>query len=125
MIKYNFERIFRARGIARPFSFLQRNGFSDNFASRINNNRVARLDMKQLERLCLLLKCTPNDIMEWNPESVTDLDKSHPLNEIRRPIAEVDMVKTISSIPLCQLEEIENLIKEQIEKTHTNPLNKS
>jgi hypothetical protein len=46
MIKYNFERIFKARGIGRPFSFLRRNEFSNNFASRIKNNRVARLDMK-------------------------------------------------------------------------------
>lgn len=116
MIKYNFERIFKARGISRPFSFLKANNFSDNFASRIKNNRVARLDMKHLERLCLLLKCTPNDIMEWNPESNTDYDASHPLNEIRRTINEVDLVKTISSIPLGKLEEIENLIKEKIEK---------
>jgi hypothetical protein len=58
--------------------------------------------------------------MEWNPESLTDFDKSHPLNEIRRPTNEVDLVKTISSIPLGKLEEIENLIKENIDKSHSS-----
>jgi len=114
MIKYNFERIFKARGIARPFSFLQKNGFSDNFASRIKNNKVARLNPQHLERLCLLLKCTPNDLMEWIPDDISVIDDAHPLNEIRRPSAEIDLVRTINSIPLGKIEEIENIIRAHI-----------
>ena len=68
MLYYNFDRIFRARAIDRPFSYLQKAGFSPNFASRIKNNRVSRLNLLQMERLCLLLKCTPLDFMEWKPE---------------------------------------------------------
>ncbi len=109
-------RIFKARGIGRPFSYLNKNGFSVNFASRIKNNKVSRLDMKQLERLCLLLKCTPNDIMEWHQDENISVDESHPLNEINRPNVEIDLVKTISSIPLGKLQEIENLIKEKMKK---------
>jgi len=122
MIKYNFERIFKARGVGRPFSFLKQHGFSANFSSRIKNNRVSRLDMKQLEQLCLLLKCTPNDIMEWIPEPNTDFEQSHPLKKIKKPSSNLDLLKTISSIPLGQLEEIENLIKKEIEKTNPNTL---
>ncbi|MBK3517406.1 helix-turn-helix domain-containing protein [Carboxylicivirga marina] len=116
MIKYSFDRIFKARGIARPFSFLKKHGFSDNFASRLKNNRVSRLNLHHLEKLCLVLRCTPNDIMEWKPSDTTGIDAEHPLNLIKRPDQKVDMVKTINSIPLGQLEEIEKLINERIGK---------
>jgi len=117
MIKYNFERIFRARGIARPFSFLKRNGFSDNFASRIKNNKVVRLDLTHLEKLCFILKCNPNDLLEWTPEKDMDYDDNHPLNMIKKTSTEVNLVKTISSIPLNKLAEIESMIKEKIQGT--------
>jgi len=114
MLKYNFDRVFRARGIDRPFTFLKNAGFSDNFASKVKNNRVARLNLKEMERLCFLLKCTPNDIMVWQPESDNETIESHPLSELRKTVTDVDLVKTISSIPLGQVERIEKLIKEEI-----------
>ena len=84
MIQYNFDRIFKARGIERPFSFLRKSGFSDNFATRVKNNRVARLELKYIEKLCLVLKCTPNDLMEWDPDDNNKIDPSHPLNQIKK-----------------------------------------
>jgi len=39
--------MFKARGIDKPFAFLQKAGFSDNFSSKIKNNRVSRLDLNR------------------------------------------------------------------------------
>lgn len=116
MLHYNFDRIFRARAIDKPFSYLQKAGFSDNFASRIKNNRVSRLDLKQMERLCILLKCTPLDLMEWSPDKDIIVDDSHPLHVLRKSVNYVDMVKTISEIPLGKLERIEKLIHDEMKK---------
>ena len=69
MLTFNFSRIFKARGIDKPFSYLVKVGYSDNFATRIVNNRIKRLDLADLEKLCELLQCTPNDLLEWIPES--------------------------------------------------------
>jgi len=116
MIAYNFDRIFKARGINKPFSFLKKCGFSDSFASKIKNSRASRLDLRMIERLCLHLRCTPNDFMEWTPEKEEDIqiDSTHPLNHIRKSEKIIDLTKTLSSVPLDQLEEIERLINEKI-----------
>ncbi|WP_075591467.1 helix-turn-helix domain-containing protein [Labilibacter marinus] len=114
MLKYNFKRVFRARGIDRPFTFLKKAGFSDNFASKINNNRVYRLDLKDLERLCFLLRCTPHDLLEWHPEPSMETVDTHPLEKLRKSTKDTDLIKTISAIPLEQVQRIENLIKEEI-----------
>jgi len=115
MLTYNFSRIFKARGIEKPFTYLCKSGFSDQFATKVVNNRIKRLGLTETEKLCILLKCTPNDFMEWIPDSETDIQENHPMNYLRKH-EKVDMVKTINSIPLGQVPEIEKMIKEILEK---------
>lgn len=116
MIRFNFSRIFKARGIDRPFTYLRQSGFSESFASKVKNNKMRRIDLQTIERLCVSLRCTPNDFMEWTPDSKNDIDYSHPLNAIRKSDTEVNITKTLSSIPLGKLNEIEELINEHLKK---------
>ena len=120
MIKYNFDRIFKARGIERPFTYLCKAGFSDNFATKVKNNRITRLNLKELEKLCLLLGCTPNDFCEWIPERGTKVDTSHPLNMIKKTDKVVDITRTLNSVPLGYLDDIEEMIEEKIKSTTHN-----
>ena len=114
MLKYNFDRIFKARGIERPFTYLRKAGFSDNFATKVKNNKVNRLNLEPMERLCILLRCTPNDLMEWVPDNKQTIDKSHPINIIKKSEKVVDITRTLNSVPLGKLEEIEKLINEKL-----------
>ncbi|MDW7695923.1 helix-turn-helix domain-containing protein [Flammeovirgaceae bacterium SG7u.111] len=116
MMYYNFKRIFKARGIDRPFTFLQKAGFSDNFASRCGRGSIRRLELRELERLCYLLRCTPNDLLVWEPDDSLPLDKNHPLMELKKPEKTVDITKALNSVPLNQLEEIEQLILDKIKE---------
>lgn len=116
MIKYDFDRILKARGIERPFTYLRNAGFNDHMATRIKNNRVIRLDLKHLERACLLLRCTPNDLMVWIPEKGAQIDKEHPMNVIRKSEHEINLVQTLNSVPIGKLEAINKLIKDEIGK---------
>jgi len=120
MIFYNFDRVFKARGIDRPFTFLRNAGFSDNFATKVKNNRVVRINLKELEKLCIVLRCTPNDFCEWIKDKDTQVDADHPLHLIQRSEKVVDMIKTLNSVPLGQLSEIEDLIQEKIKKDPNN-----
>ena len=116
MLYYRFDRIFKARGIDQPFTYMINAGFSVAMASKIKNNHVVQLKMHHLERFCLLLKCTPNDLLEWVPDKNAAYDDNHPLKALKRSEIEVDMVKTINSIPLNKLEQIEKLIREELQK---------
>ncbi len=116
MLSYNFNRILKARGIEKPFTYLCNSGFSDNFATKVVNNRIKRLGLKEMEKLCLLLKCTPNDFFEWIPDKNANYDEDHPMTMIRKSDNIPDMVKTINSIPIGKLREIEQMIKNEINK---------
>ena len=112
MLKYNFRKIFKARSIDRPFTFLRQAGFSDNFATKVKNNRVSRLNLDLLERLCLRLDCTPNDFMEWTPDEDHNADKKYALYELKRTDKILELTRSLNLFPLSKLEEIERLIKE-------------
>ena len=111
MLRFNFDRIYKIRGIERPFSYLVSRGFSASYATRMNNRNLRSINFNQLERLCELFQCTPNDLMEWKPgKDVTD-PSSHALKDLIR----TDHVSRINSllgkIPVSDLDEIENYIK--------------
>ncbi len=112
MLIYNFKRIFKARGIDRPFTYLRQAGFSDSFATRIKNNRTGQMRLKTLERLCLLLECTPNDLIDWTPDSQTSVSNTHPMNNLNRMDKIIDINKSLNAMSLSKLEKIEQMINE-------------
>lgn len=114
MIRYNFNRIFKARGIEKPFTYLSKAGLSQNFATKVKNNKVARLNMSELEKLCILLRCTPNDICEWIPDKDVQLDSEHPLHKLKRSEKVIDITKMLNSIPIEYLEDIESVISDKV-----------
>ena len=116
MLKYNFDRVFKARGIDRPFTFLRQAGFSDQFATKIKNSRVSRMNLSHIERLCILLRCTPDDLYEWTPDRTHRIDKDHPMHKIKRSEKIVDITRTLNNVPLDQLDEIEEMILNRIKK---------
>jgi len=115
MLKYNFDRIFKARGIDRPFTFLRQAGFHDSLATSMKRNRVNRMNLPTIEKVCILLKCTPNDLMEWEPDDNFESFSDHPLNVIRQSRKKTtDLSRMLSSVPLEKLGDIEEIIKKEV-----------
>lgn len=112
MLRYNIQRMIHARGILKPFAFFTKAGFSSTFANKLKNNRVTRLDPQMIERLCLALNCTPNDLMEWEPDEGAPVEEGYALNRIRINKKALNITKTLHSVPLDKLEKIEKLIQE-------------
>jgi DNA-binding Xre family transcriptional regulator len=116
MLIFNFNRVFKARGIDRPFSYLRNGGYSANFATRIANSRIDKLNLKDIEKLCEMLECTPNDLLEWLPREKDKTNMNHPLMAIKRNEKTIQLTKLLYSVPLDKLAEIEKLINDEIKK---------
>jgi hypothetical protein len=115
MLYFNFTRLFKARGIDKPAGYLVKNGFSDNFATKVVRNSFRRMDLSNIERLCTLLRCTPNDILQWVPDS-SDIDiANHPLSPLHQTDKVMDLTRTLHSLPFDKLLEIEKIIQSEID----------
>ena len=114
MLKFNFQRILKARGVEKPYTYLVTEGFSRNIAVRMNTVMMKTMNLKDLEKQCVRFQCTPNDLLEWIPDRyVTDIS-THPLRDLKRTDTSANIKAILSSIPISQLEEIENYIKEKV-----------
>lgn len=116
MLTFNFARIFKARGIEKPFSYLVNAGYSDNFATRVANSKMERMNLKDMERLCVMLQCTPNDILEWIPDKKEAKPEKHPLATLRRTGSVTKLSQMLNAVPLDKLGDIETLIMKELKK---------
>ncbi len=74
------------------------------------------MDLREMEKFYILLRCTPNDIYEFTPEPEKEVDADHPMNQVKKTDKAVDLIKTLSNVPLGKLSAIEYKIKEELEK---------
>jgi len=116
MLHFNFTRLFKARGINTPAKYLVQHGFSDKFATRVVRNDFRKLNIDDVERLCEIFLCTPNDFMQWVPEKSIDDPSTHPLAPLMRSEKVLDLTRTLNSVPFDKLLEIEKLIQTEINK---------
>lgn len=112
MLHFNLQQVIRQRGIANPNQLLIQYGFTPYTASRLLNNKLAGLSNAQLEKLCLALRCTPNDIYAWKKPADGNISQDHPLHALVPKSQSLDMVQQLQELPLDKLEAIRKFIAE-------------
>ena len=106
MLIFNLKRVLDMRGIERPYSFLVRNGFSAQAATSWSQNRVGCIKPSQIETLCTLLNCTPNDFFEWREDNKSVVPDSHALRSLKKSKGDL----SLSDLPLDKLEKLGEML---------------
>ena len=117
MLQYNFKPIFALRAITRPFAFLRQNGFSNSFAAKVTQNKVKVLNNRELERLCLVFDCTPNELLEWVPDEGLPVDDKHSLHKLLASSRIINISKSLSNLPIDKLKEVYDFLNEKLEES--------
>lgn len=115
MLKIDLNKIFRLRGITKPQVFLKQNGFSDSKAFTITKRKTSALKLDNLEKLCLVLSCTPNDFIEWIPGNNSQIPESHPLHKLK-PTETFNLNEILKDVPAEKILEFKSGIEELKEK---------
>ncbi len=116
MLFLNLNRLFFLRGIINPHRFLVQNGFSANISQRIIHNQKTHIKIKQLLRLCELLRCTPNDLFDYNPQKNSYVDDAHPLHSLKKEAIPVNLPEYFINASFNEIKELQNLILLQKQK---------
>jgi len=113
MLKFNPKKVFAMRGIEKATNFLVRLGFSYAKASSFLESKSRFVQIKDIERLCIKLNCTPNDLFEWKPDADTVLPENHSIFALEKPEAKnlQELVKDIPSHKLALIEQLLNELK--------------
>jgi hypothetical protein len=113
MLYFDIKRVLELRGIERPYTFFLKNGFVSQTAANLANNRVGHVKPEQMEKLCFLLNCTPNDLFDWQPDNKTVVPENHALRTLSKSktASFTEMVKDLPVEKLSQLEAVINELK--------------
>lgn len=112
MLHFNIRRILDMRGIEHPYTFLVKNGFVPQTATNMVNNYVGHVKPKQIERLCLLLNCTPNDLFDWRPDKNSVVPDTHALRSLTRTQKAKSVADLARDIPADKLEKLGEMLAE-------------
>ena len=112
MLKYNFSRMMRIRGVVKPNAFLMKNGFSHMLAHKIVYDKADRISLAHLEKMCKLFNCTPNDFIDWIPEPGEDRPDVA-LSKLKSEYKSINIADYVRQMPLEQLNELAKIIAEK------------
>jgi DNA-binding Xre family transcriptional regulator len=105
MLAFNLKRLVELKGIAETKKLLINSGLGYQTVMRMLRNNTFVPTGEQLERICIALKCTPNDIYQWLPakDAPTDL----PLNGLKHNTATLqEKIKNMSMEQVIALEKL-------------------
>ena len=68
MLNLYVKEMMRKRGLDPTPYTLMKYGISQFMAYKLINNKVKNLNLETLAQLCLILDCTPNDILDFQPK---------------------------------------------------------
>lgn len=111
MLYINVKRVLRLRGVENHYKYLMDIGFPPATAKKFLSNQVFRITFENIERFCLALNCTPNDLLEWLPANNQANPETQALIKLKRD-REEDAMKLITSLPIEKFEQIAEILQD-------------
>ena len=116
MLYLNIHPILQDRGIENPNQFLIKAGFHYTTASRLLNDKLTLLNLDYVEKLCIALHCSIEDIIMWEPgKNTINVDK-HPLYHLKTRKKKGDIREGLKKLPVQKLEELRTYIQKLSEE---------
>ena len=110
MLKLDINHHVSLRGYDKASQFLRRNGFSSWISHKLTHQQLTNISLRELEQLCTLFRCTPNDLFTWQPEKNQKDAASHPLSALNKKAVDEEMMSTLT---YEQLKEISKIVREK------------
>jgi DNA-binding Xre family transcriptional regulator len=109
MLVFNIKPLLIARGYKPTPYLLKKLGLSNSKAVTLIHGNPKNLSLKDVEKICILLNCTPNDLLNYVPdEQITGTENYllHTLNNNINNPNPIDILKTLNHEEMLQLNKL-------------------
>lgn len=110
MFILNLLPLLESQGISNPQQYLVTSGIPYYTVSRLVNNKTTTINYATLEKLCLLCKCTPDDLFVWVPGEAIKEMENHPLQKLKPKPKVPNPVERIKKLSLQKLQQLQQYI---------------
>lgn len=107
-IVLNLKPVFAARNIIHPTAYLIKIGISTATVTKMLRGDSVQINFRQLTKMCVNLKCTPNELFALRD---MDLPKGHPLHDLRLITPEERMMTVDEWLSSKTVDEVEAILK--------------
>jgi len=108
MLTLDLQRLMELREIQNPRGFLVKAGFTYHAAGRLLKSELAEL--RYIEKLCVALNCTPDDLFGWVPDKGMRHAKGHALEKLAGRKRKGSIVPKLKNLPEDKLEQLHQFI---------------
>jgi len=115
MLKWNWKKLFKARGIDEPVKWMVKIGISRSVAYRIAHNLCDMISLENLTILCRALNCTPDDALEFTPTEAEKEKDSLSLLVLKKGRRGADAANLLRGLSFKKLRELAKLLREDEE----------
>ena len=115
MLEYNLQKIYKLRGISKPMGFLMKNGFTRATANSLAYRKQKTMKMHVMEKLCELFKCTPNELMEWVPDTPEKDKAEHPLYGLKKETEIYSFKELTENMTISEIKEAADRLRRNVE----------
>lgn len=110
MLKFNLHPFLKMRRVVNARRYLIDLGINHITAAKLLKGEMTSLRLEHIEKICLALRCTPNDLLEWTPDKSFSTDSAHPIHTLV-PHKNVD--KLLDKLNTMSYEEMERLMGDE------------
>ncbi|MFN0031629.1 MAG: helix-turn-helix domain-containing protein [Flavobacteriales bacterium] len=75
-------------------------------------SKAKSINLTLLTQLCTQLHCTPNDILQYQPNPSQTLPPAHPLHALK-PHPQPNIIQTLPTLTPDQIKQIQQIIQQQ------------
>jgi DNA-binding Xre family transcriptional regulator len=111
MLYFSINSLFRMRGIENAHGSMVKAGISPHSASSLLNSEIRSMRLDHLEKICILLNCTPNDLLVWKAGAHSVLPENHALKALQPKPETYNLYQTLRDLPINELRTIAGLIR--------------
>lgn len=115
MFYFDIKKVMKLRGIEKHYNFMLELGFIPSSAHIFLKREARQIKLDQLERLCVALNCTPNDLLEWRPNANQTVSETHSLNALRKK-GDKDLPELLKEVPMDKFEQIVEILQDLKDK---------
>lgn len=113
MLTLQLGPVFAARGIDHPIRFLIKAGFTRSIAAKLLRGTGPNIRFADIEKLCILLYCTPNDILGWSPGHSSLIPAGHPITVLQKQPGDYSWKESIKTIPLAEIHKLAGELRQK------------
>lgn len=115
MLEYAIGQYMQAKGIQYMVPYLQKKGFAYHAARHAISNKHTGMRLDVVEKLCLALDCTPNDILIYRPSS-KDVPEDHPLRSLDAARYHNEINEGMQHLDAAELEELKATLRHILDR---------